>query len=103
MKLKRHQQKTIFLEEWVVDIEKSSNYITSVFIEHRDEEGSRNYDLEGNFTILEVDELENRFDLYTKEGLQYHFNLSEEGSIIGDIFDDEGELVDSFAMFNVYD
>jgi len=101
--LENKKRENIFLEDWIVEITKNSNKLTEVSFEHREENEGRIYDLKDNFVRLETDEENNRFDLYTKEGLQYHFNLSEEGSIFGDIFDTEGELIDTFAMFNIYD
>ena len=102
-KLENKKRETIFLEEWIVEITKNSNKLTEVSFEHRQENAGRIYDLKDNFIRLETDEENNRFDLYTKEGLQYHFNLSEEGSIFGDMFDTEENLIDTFAIFNIYD
>ena len=101
--LELKERETIFLEDWIVEITKNSNKLTKVSFEHREENAGRIYDLKDNFVKLETDEENNRFDLYTEDGLQYHFNLSEEGSIFGDMFDAEGGLIDTFAMFNIYD
>ena len=102
-KLELKERKIIYIEEWIIEITKNSNKLTEVSFEHREENAGRIYDLKDNFVRLETDEENNRFDLYTKEGLQYHFNLSEEGSIFGDMFDTEENLIDTFAMFNIYD
>ena len=101
--LELKERETIFLEDWIVEIIKNSNKLTEVSFEHREENAGRTYDLKDNFVKLETDEENNRFDLYTEDGLQYHFNLSEDGSIFGDMFDAEGDLIDTFAMFNIYD
>lgn len=101
--LENKKRETIFLEDWVIEITKNSNKLTEVSFEHREEDAGRIYDLKYNFVRFETDEENNRFDLYTKEGLQYHFNLSEEGSIFGDMFDAEENFIDTFAMFNIYD
>ena len=101
--LELKERKIIYIEDWIVEITKNSNKLTEVSFEHREENAGRIYDLKDNFVRLETDEENNRFDLYTKEGLQYHFNLSEEGSIFGDMFDAEENLIDTFAMFNIYD
>ena len=96
-------KETVYFEDWIVEITKNSNKLTEVSFEHREENAGRIYDLKDNFVKLETDEENNRFDLYTEDGLQYHFNLSEEGGIFGDTFDKEGDLIDTFAMFNIYD
>jgi len=101
-KLELKERKIIYIEDWIIEITKNSNKLTEVSFEHREENAGRIYDLKDNFVSLETDEENNRFDLYTKEGLQYHFNLSEEGSIFGDMFDAEENLIDTFAMFNIY-
>lgn len=102
-KLELKERKIIYIEDWIIEITKNSNKLTEVSFEHREEDAGRIYDLKDNFVRIETDEESNRFDLYTKEGLQYHFNLSEEGSIFGDMFDEEENLIDTFAMFNIYD
>ena len=102
-RLEKNMTELIYLEEWIIEVTKFSNKQTSVSLEHRIEDAGRIYDLKDNCIKLDVDEENNRFDLYTKEGLQYHFNLSEEGSIFGDMFDTEENLIDTFAMFNIYD
>ena len=101
--LEKNMTELIYFEEWIVEITKFSNKQTSVSLEHRKENAGRIYNLKDNCIKLDVDEENNRFDLYTKEGLQYHFNLSEEGSIFGDMFDVEGDLIDTFAMFDIYE
>ena len=101
--LELKEKETVYFEEWIVEITKNSNKLTEVSFEHREENAGRIYDLKDNFVKLETDEENNRFDLYTEDGLQYHFNLSEDGSIFGDMFDAEGDLIDTFAMFNIYD
>lgn len=101
--LEKNMTELIYLEEWVIEVTKFSNKQTSVSFEHREENAGRIYDLKENFVRLETDKESNRFDLYTKDGLQYHFNLSEEGSIFGDSFNKEGELIDTFAMFDIYE
>jgi len=101
--LESKERKIIYVEEWIIEITKYSNKLTEVSFEHREENAGRIYDLKDNFVKLETDEENNHFDLYTEDGLQYHFNLSEEGSIFGDMFDAEGDLIDTFAMFNIYD
>ena len=102
MKLANITTEIIYFSDWIVEVNRSTK-LTSVSLEHREENAGRIYDLKDNFVRLETDEENNRFDLYTKEGLQYHFNLSEEGSIFGDIFDEEENLIDTFAMFSIYD
>lgn len=102
MKLSNNTTEIIYFEDWIVEVNRTPK-LTSVSLEHRTEDAGRIYDLKENFVRLETNEEENRFDLYTKECLQYHFNLSEEGCIFGDIFDTEENLIDTFAMFDIYE
>lgn len=97
------KQEFIYLNEWTIEITKVSNKLIEVSFENNFVNSGRIYDLKDNFVRFETDEENERFDLVTKEGLRYHFNLSEEGAIFGDSFDAEGELIDTFAMFDVND
>lgn len=101
--LEKNMTELVYLEDWIIEVTKLSNKQTSVSLEHRIEDAGRIYDLKDNFIKLDIDEENNRFDLYTKDGLQYHFNLSEDGSIFGDSFDTEGDLIDTFACFSIYE
>ena len=90
----------LFFEEWIVEIDKRSNKLTSVSFENRFQNAGRIYDIKDNIIKFEADEENNRLYLHTKTDKFYYINLDEEGCIFGDIFVGE-DLLDTFAMFDI--
>ena len=100
--LNQNIPQTISFTEWVVDIEKVNNTLTTVSFENRIQDGGRIYDLKDDIISYEEDIEGNRLYLHTNTEKHYYVNLENEGSIFGDIFVGE-DHIDTFAMFDIND
>ena len=72
------------------------DYITSTVVVIKDGE-TRIYDLIG--PIIKVDQEDMYIDVYVENGNYYSFKFEEsENSLIGDIYDENDEHINSFAL-----
>ena len=89
-------QSTIQYNQWVmwIDTEKNTVEVTN---NNTDPDYTRVYDING--TIKSIEQTNEYVLIYLEDTYHYQFKFEEGEMLVGDLFDENGEVVDEFGCF----